>query len=117
MTCLTDKKFKSHCPSVTPFSRVFVRFPMQVILAGEAAIPTAMGPKMKGQKQKTLRYFNMGVRPSRLNFCYALMAISRTFGGLMAISGTFGGITSEASVAAMTFSTVTPGARSFNTSP
>jgi hypothetical protein len=41
----TDRKLRSHWPSVTPSARVLVRFPLHVILSVEAAFPSTIVPK------------------------------------------------------------------------
>jgi len=57
--CFTDMKFRSHWPSVTPSERVFVRFPLQVILSVEAAFPSAVAPRMSDRMQKDVRRFDI----------------------------------------------------------
>jgi hypothetical protein len=50
----TDRKLRSHWPSVTPSARVLVRFPLHVILSVEAAFPSTIVPETSEKMQKKL---------------------------------------------------------------
>jgi len=51
----TDMKFKSQLPSITPSACVLVRFPLHVILSGEAAFPSAIAAKASEKMQAKVK--------------------------------------------------------------